>query len=142
MTLLPADAGRAPGSPGHSHPANSVFEMGAAAAFFSVVTALVMAASAVYDFMMPPKVVDLVLRLGYRRNFVRTLGLLKGLGALGLLVGLAIGPIGVLAALGLVAYFILAIRAHAKLGDSGVETLPAAAMFILSALALITTLFS
>jgi hypothetical protein len=116
--------------------------MGAAAAFFSVVTALVMAASAVYDFMMPPKVVDLVLRLGHPRNFVRTLGLLKGLGALGLLVGLAIGPIGVLAALGLVAYFILAIRAHAKLGDSGAETLPAAAMFILSALALITTLFS
>lgn len=116
--------------------------MGAAAVFFSIVTALVMGASAVYDFTMPLKVAALVERLGYRPNFVRFLGLCKGLGALGLLVGLAIGPIGVLAALGLVVYFILAIRAHAKLGDSGAETLPAAAMFILCALALITNLFS
>lgn len=116
--------------------------MGPAAVFFSVVTGLVMLASAAYDFTMPPNVMDLVARLGRRPNFVRTLGLLKGLGGFGLFVGLVISPIGVLAALGLVAYFILAIRAHAKLGDSGAETLPAAAMFILSALALITNLFS
>jgi hypothetical protein len=116
--------------------------MSSAAVFFSVVTALVMLASGAYDFTMPQKVLNLVDRLGHRPNFVRTLGLLKVLGGLGLLVGLVFGVIGVLAALGLVAYFILAIRAHAKLGDSGAETLPAAAMFILSALTLITNLFA
>ena len=116
--------------------------MSSAAVFFSVVTALVMLASGAYDFTMPQKVLDLMDRLGHRPNFVRTLGLLKILGGLGLLVGLVFGVIGVLAALGLVAYFILAIRAHAKLGDSGAETLPAAAMFILSALTLITNLFA
>ena len=116
--------------------------MSSAATFFSVVTALVMLGFAAYDFTMPQSVIQLVGKLGRRPNFVRTLGLTKALGGLGLLVGLAVGPIGVLAALGLVVYFILAIRAHAKLGDSGAETLPAAALFILSALTLITNLFS
>jgi hypothetical protein len=116
--------------------------MGPAAVFFTVVTGLVMLASAAYDFTMPTNKMDLVARLGRRPNFIRTLALVKGLGGFGLFVGLIISPIGVLAALGLVVYFILAIRAHAKLGDSGAETLPAAAMFILSALTLITNLFS
>ena len=116
--------------------------MSSAAVFFSVVTALVMLASGAYDFTLPQKSLDIVDRLGQRPNFVRTLGLLKVLGGLGLLVGFVFGAIGILAALGLVAYFILAIRAHAKLGDSGAETLPAAAMFILSALTLITNLFA
>lgn len=116
--------------------------MGAASVLFSLVTAVAMFVSAAMDFMMMPQALEIVQRLGKRPNFVRTLGLVKALGGLGLIVGLVIGPIGVLAALGLVVYFILAIRAHAKLGDSGAETLPAAGMFILSALTLITKLFS
>jgi len=101
-----------------------------------------MLASGAYDFTMPQNVLILMDRLGHRPNFVRTLGLLKILGGFGLLVGLVFGVIGVLAALGLVVYFILAIRAHSKIGDSGAATLPAAAMFILSALTLITNLFA
>lgn len=116
--------------------------MAGVATFLSVLTAFVMLGLGAYDFTNPPKVVDLVHRLGYRRGFHRTLGLAKALGGLGLLVGLVIGPIGVLAALGLVVYFILAVRAHSRLGDSGAETIPAAGMFILSALTLITLIFS
>ena len=116
--------------------------MGSAAVFFSVVTGLVMLASGAYDFTMPQKVLILMDRLGHRPNFVRTLGLLKILGGFGLLIGLIFGAIGVLAALGLVAYFVFAVRARSKLGDSGAETPPAAAMFILSALTLITNLFA
>lgn len=116
--------------------------MATAATFFSVLTALVMLGLGAFDFTNPPKVVDLVRRLGYKPGFHRTLGLAKALGGLGLLVGLAIGPIGVLAAIGLVIYFVLAVRAHARLGDSGAETIPAAALFILSALTLITLVFS
>ena len=116
--------------------------MGAAATFLSIVTAIVMLALCAFDFSGPPRVLDLVRRLGHRPGFHRTLGLVKGLGGLGLLVGLVIGPIGVLAAIGLVVYFILAIRAHSRLGDSGAETLPAAAMFILCALTLLALIFS
>ncbi|MEX1218054.1 MAG: DoxX family protein [Acidimicrobiales bacterium] len=116
--------------------------MSSAAVFFSVVTGLAMLASSALDFTMSPKAVAIVTRLGKRPEFVRFLGLIKGLGGLGLLIGLVINPIGVLAALGLVIYFILAIRAHSKLGDSGTETLPAAAMFLLSAVTLLTKLFS
>ena len=116
--------------------------MSAAAVFFSVVTGLVMIASGAFDFTMPPKVVELVGRMGQRPNFVRTLGIIKILGGVGLFVGFIISPIGILAALGLVIYFVLAIRTHARLGDSGAETVPAAALFILSALTLITNLFS
>ncbi|MEI7624477.1 MAG: DoxX family protein [Actinomycetes bacterium] len=116
--------------------------MGSAAVFFSVVTGLVMIASGAFDLTLPPKVVALMGRLGQRPNFARTLGVLKILGGVGLFIGFIIGPIGILAALGLVIFFILAVRAHAKLGDSGAETVPAAALFILSALTLITNLFS
>ena len=116
--------------------------MAAAATFFSVLTALVMLGLGAYDFTNPAKVVELVHRLGHRPGFHRTLGLVKALGGLGLLVGLVIPPIGVLAALGLVVYFVLAVRAHARLGDSGAETIPAAALFILCALTLITLVFS
>jgi len=116
--------------------------MASLATFLSVLTALVMFGLAVYDFTNPPYVVELVRRLGRYPGFQRTLGLVKALGAFGLLVGLAIGPIGVLAALGLVVYFVLAVRAHARLGDSGAETIPAAGLFVLCALTLITLVFS
>lgn len=116
--------------------------MAAIATFLSVVTAIVMLGLGAYDFTGPQRVLELVRRLGHRPGFHRTLGLLKILGGLGLLVGLAIGWIGVLAAIGLVVYFVLAVRAHARLGDSGAETIPAAGLFILSALTLITLIFS
>lgn len=116
--------------------------MGAIATFLSVLTALIMFGLATWDFTNPPTVVDLVARLGHHPGFHRTLGLVKALGGLGLLVGLAIKPIGLLAALGLVVYFVLAVRAHSRLGDSGAETIPAAGLFALCALTLLTLLFS
>lgn len=116
--------------------------MAGAATFFSLVTALVMIGSGAFDFTGPRKVLDLMAQLGRHPGFERTLGIIKILGGLGLLVGLAIKPIGVLAALGLVIYFVLAVRAHSRLGHPGSESVPAAALFMLSALTLITVLFS
>lgn len=116
--------------------------MGTLATFLSIVTALLMFGLAAFDFSNPPYVVDLVARLGHYPGFQRTLGLVKALGGLGLLIGLSIGPIGVLAALGLVVYFVLAVRAHARLGDSGAETIPAAGFFVLCAVTLLTLVFS
>lgn len=116
--------------------------MASAATFLSVVTGLVMIGLGLYDLTNPPRVADLVSRLGYRRNFFRTLGFTKILGGLGLLLGLAFGALGLLAAFGLILYFILAVRAHSRLGDTGAETIPAAALFILSALTFICLIFS
>jgi hypothetical protein len=48
------------------------------------------------------------------RSWVRPLGLLLGAGAAGLLVGVAVPVIGVLAASGLVAYFLVALGAHVR----------------------------
>lgn len=116
--------------------------MSSVSTVLSVVTAIALLLAAVTDFMGRRATLDLMARLGRRPGFERTLGLIKATGAVGLLIGLAIAPIGIIAAIGLVIYFVLAIRAHAQLGDSGRATLPAAAFFALSSLTLVTLLFA
>ena len=108
----------------------------------SILLALVMLASAAMDFRGAPQVIDLVERMGRLPGFERTLGLIKILGALGLLLGLAIPTLGILAALGLTIYFALAVRIHSRLGDSTAETAPAIGLFAVSALTLLTRLFA
>lgn len=55
--------------------------------------------------------------VGVPRSWVPTLGLLKGAGAVGLLVGLlAFPPLGVAAAIGLVAFFVGAVITHIRAG--------------------------
>lgn len=51
------------------------------------------------------------------RSWVRPLGMLLGLGALGLLIGLVVPVVGTLAAAGLVLYFIGALGAHVRAGN-------------------------
>lgn len=116
----------------------SVSGMSTISIILSIVLALVLIASAIRDFSGPPEVLDIVRRLGYRPGFERTLGIIKGLGGLGLAIGVAWAPIGVLAAAGSCAYFVLAVRAHAKLGDPGRESMPAAVLFGVSFLTLVT----
>lgn len=53
--------------------------------------------------------------VGVPRSWVPTLGLLKGAGAVGLLVGLvAFPPLGVAAAIGLIAFFVGAVITHIR----------------------------
>ncbi|ORW59157.1 DoxX family protein [Mycolicibacterium peregrinum] len=55
--------------------------------------------------------------VGVPRSWVPTLGLFKGAGAVGLLVGLlAFPPLGVAAAIGLVAFFVGAVITHIRAG--------------------------
>lgn len=55
--------------------------------------------------------------VGVPRSWVPTLGLLKGAGAVGLLVGLlAFPPLGIAAAIGLVAFFVGAVITHIRAG--------------------------
>ena len=50
-------------------------------------------------------------------NWMLPLGALLGAGCLGLLAGIAVPPIGILAASGLVLYFLAALAAHLRVHD-------------------------
>ena len=115
--------------------------MSGVSVFLSLVLAIVMLGSAAMDFRGAQQIIDLVARMGRYPGFERTLGLIKIVGALGLLIGLAMPTLGILAALGLTIYFALAVRIHSRLGDTTAETAPAIGLFALSALTLLTRLF-
>lgn len=106
---------------------------------FTIILIAMTAGSAAMDFQGPPQIKDLMARLEYRPGFERTLGLIKFAGALGLLVGFWITPIGVLAGMSFVAYFVLAVQAHRKLGDPVKEAAPAIFLLVVSVLVVITT---
>lgn len=71
----------------------------------TVVAAAVNAYGATVDFTRAEWVVDNMGRLGIPEPRLLPLGALKAAGALGLLVGIVVPPIGVAAAAGLVLYF-------------------------------------
>jgi DoxX-like family len=82
----------------------------------TVVAAIAMASAATLDFVHSQWVVANMSRLGVPQTWLFSLGALKAAGALGLLVGIAVPPIGVAAAVGLVLFFVgaimSAVRAH------------------------------
>jgi hypothetical protein len=62
--------------------------------------------AAVNDFTRPAWIVDNMKKLGIRERWLPTLGILKALGALGLLAGIRFPLLGVAAAAGLVLFFV------------------------------------
>lgn len=103
----------------------------------SVVLAIVMFFSASMDFRGDPRVIELVQRLQYRPGFERTLGIIKILGGVGLLLGLFAHIVGIAAAFGLTLYFALAVRAHFRAADPVKEAFPAFGLLIVSAFLLV-----
>jgi DoxX-like family len=81
-------------------------------AAYIVVTLLTTAANAyaaTVDFRRPQWVLDNITKWGGRHSWLFTLGALKAAGAVGLLAGISVPPIGVAAAIGLVLFFVGAI---------------------------------
>ena len=79
---------------------------------YIIVTVMAAAANtiaAVVKFVRPQWVLDNIKKWGGSPSWLFTLGTLKAVGALGLLVGIAVPLIGVAAAVGLVLFFIGAI---------------------------------
>lgn len=79
---------------------------------YVVVTIFAAAANtyaAIVDFRRPQWVLDNMTRWGGSHSWLFPLGSLKATGALGLLVGMGVRPIGVAAAIGLVLFFVGAI---------------------------------
>ncbi|CAB4322675.1 MAG: hypothetical protein F2520_02045 [Actinobacteria bacterium] len=110
----------------------------------SIITALVVGGSGVYDFSGPPQVLQLMRDLGYKPGFERSLGIIKLAAAVGLLLSLLGGivELGLLSSFGLIGYFALAVRAHRRLGHESNQLIPAYALLALSALTFLALLFS
>jgi len=100
--------------------------MFAAAATVSSLLAALLAFSAIRKLSHRPDVVATYTRVGVPEDKLDLLALVLLAGAAGLVAGLFWGPLGVAAAAGLVAYFLLAISAHIRADDTARLPTPAA----------------
>jgi hypothetical protein len=73
--------------------------------------------SATLDFIRFKQILVNMAKVGVSESWITILGILKAVGAVGLLVGIAVPLIGVAAAIGLVLFFIGAIITHLRAGD-------------------------
>lgn len=82
--------------------------MSTAYVIVTVLAALIVGSAAVTDVVRPDMIRGSMRNYGVPDWGLNPLGLIKAAGAAGLLVGLALPPIGLAAAIGLVLYFLLA----------------------------------
>lgn len=83
----------------------------------TLLTAAANAFSATLDFVRYERVLTVMSNAGVSHRWLNTLGLLKAAGAIGLLVGLLVPPVGTAAAAGLVLFFVAAVVVHLRVGD-------------------------
>lgn len=114
--------------------------MNYASAITGILLALMLCATVYADFTAQPKVLEILDRLEVPRERARLLGGLKALGAIGLVVGIWVVPIGVSASVGLCLYFVIAVAVHARAKDTIVQMLPVTPFLALSMFVLMTTL--
>jgi DoxX-like family len=87
---------------------------------YIIVTIIAAAAnifSATLDFIRFKQILVNMAKVGVPESWITMLGTLKAAGAVGLLVGMGVPPIGVAAAIGLVLFFIGAVITHLCAGD-------------------------
>ncbi|MFB6838039.1 DoxX family protein [Streptomyces sp. NPDC056361] len=106
-------------------------------AYAAVAALLALAAtgSAFMTFTKNPQVVGSMTKVGVSEGALPLLATAKAAGALGLLAGLFVAPLGVAAAVGLVLYFAGAVVAHLRVKDY--ELAPAAVLTLIAAAALV-----
>ena len=113
--------------------------MGITHSVLSIALALVCVLAAAAEFTSQPAVADTMDRLGATR-IIPVAVAAKMLAAIGLLVGLALPQVGIAAAWGLTAFFVLAIGAHLRVKDSLTDTAGAMVLASFSAITLATGL--
>jgi len=101
----------------------------------SVLLALVALGSAGAKLAKHPKVIESVTAVGVPTNRVPILAMLEIAGAVGVILGLWVAPLGIAAGIGLVLYFIGATAAHVRLHDN--EYQPPAVLALLAAVAVV-----
>jgi DoxX-like family len=80
----------------------------------TILAAAANAAAAGFDFARSQLVLRNMTTLGIPPSWLFPLGALKAAGALGLLVGIGVPPLGVAAAVGLVLFFVGAVLTHVR----------------------------
>ena len=88
-------------------------------ALVTVLLAAILAFAAVRKLTHRADVVATYAKVGVPEERLNQLAFILLLGAAGLLLGLAWGPIGIAASVGVVVYFVLAIVAHVRHDDAG-----------------------
>ncbi len=83
----------------------------------TILAALMVGYAAVLDFASADSVKTVADRLQISRRWMVSFGIVLASAAVGLLLGIAVPVLGAAAAAGLVAYFICALAAHARVHD-------------------------
>lgn len=114
--------------------------MNYASGITGVLLALMLAVTSYADFTANPKALEVLDRLSIPRERANLLGIIKLVGALGLVVGIWSQPIAIAASVGLCVYFVLAVAVHARAGDTIKQMLPVTPFLVLAFFGLLTTL--
>jgi uncharacterized membrane protein YphA (DoxX/SURF4 family) len=107
-----------------------------ASAVVSIVLAVLLIASAVMKFRKQDQVVAMITGLGVPLSWFPFLGAAEVAGAVGLVVGLAVPPVGIAAAIGVIVYFIGAVVTHLRAGDHALVSPLMPGLLAVAALAL------
>ncbi|MFE6907983.1 DoxX family protein [Streptomyces erythrochromogenes] len=97
--------------------------------------ALVLAASATFTLQRNDQIVASMRKVEVPDSWLPRLATLKAAGALGLVAGLWVTPLGVAAAVGVTLYFIGAVISHLRVKDH--DLAPAAVLALVAAAALV-----
>lgn len=97
--------------------------------------ALTLAASATFTLQRNPAVTGNMVKLGVPDSWLPRLATLKAAGAIGLVAGLWLTPLGIAAAIGVTLYFLGAILTHLRAKDY--EFAPAAVLALVAVAALV-----
>lgn len=107
-------------------------------AVVGILLALALTASATFMLQRNPAIVSSMQKVEVPDSWLPRLAGLKAAGAIGLVAGLWLAPLGVAAAVGVTLYFIGAVIAHLRVKDY--ELAPAAVLTLIAAAALILRL--
>ena len=105
----------------------------AASAVVSILLAATLAYAAVRKLSHRPEVVQSYARVDVPEDRLNHLAVILLAGAAGLVVGLFWAPLGIAAAIGVIAYFVLALAAHIRAAD--LANMPTPAVIELLAIA-------
>jgi hypothetical protein len=105
----------------------------------AVLLILVCLGTAIADFRSDPKALAVTDRLDIPRSAVRSLGAVKTILAIGLLIGMVLDAIAFVTGVSLVFYFLFAIVAHVRVKDSFTNIAPAFICCVFSSLYVLTS---
>jgi uncharacterized membrane protein YphA (DoxX/SURF4 family) len=111
-----------------------------ATAIVSALLALAAIGSAMGKLTKQPKIIESLSGLGVPMSWLPRLAAAEIAGGVGLLIGLKLAPLGIAAAVGLIAYFAGAIATHVKAKDNNVA--PPLVLMLISVAALVLRIAS